>query len=92
MKAAELGITPEAYVREGLQFVSMRTMIEMSEVAQMALFLSSAAARHVSDRPSEYVAMLNMNADTDSCPENESCALVSDDCHGSTARNRHVRG
>jgi NAD(P)-dependent dehydrogenase (short-subunit alcohol dehydrogenase family) len=48
MKAAELGITPEAYVREGLQFVSMRTMIEMSEVAQMALFLSSAAARHVS--------------------------------------------
>ena len=48
MKAAELGIAPEAYVREGLQFVSMRTMIEMSEVAQMALFLSSAAARHVS--------------------------------------------
>jgi hypothetical protein len=26
----------------------MRTMIEMSEVAQMALFLASAAARHVS--------------------------------------------
>ena len=48
MKAAELGVTPEAYVREGLQFVSMRTMIEMSEVAQMALFLSSEAARHVS--------------------------------------------
>ena len=48
MKAHELGITPEAYLREGLQFVSMRTMIEMSEVAQMALFLASAAARHVS--------------------------------------------
>jgi NAD(P)-dependent dehydrogenase (short-subunit alcohol dehydrogenase family) len=48
MKAQELGITPEAYVREGLQFVSMRTMIEMSEVAQMAVFLSSTAARHVS--------------------------------------------
>ncbi len=47
-KAAELGITPEAYLQEGLQFVSMRTMIEMDEVAQMALFLSSGAARHVS--------------------------------------------
>ncbi len=47
-KAAELGITPEAYLQEGLRFVSMRTMIEMSEVAQMALFLSSDAARHVS--------------------------------------------
>jgi NAD(P)-dependent dehydrogenase (short-subunit alcohol dehydrogenase family) len=47
-KAAELGIAPEAYLQEGLQFVSMRTMIEMSEVAQMTLFLSSAAARHVS--------------------------------------------
>jgi hypothetical protein len=48
MKAAELGITPEAYVREGLQFVSMRTMIEMSEVAEMALSLTSSAVRHVS--------------------------------------------
>jgi NAD(P)-dependent dehydrogenase (short-subunit alcohol dehydrogenase family) len=47
-KAAELGITPEAYLQEGLRFVSMRTMIEMSEVAQMALFLSSETARHVS--------------------------------------------
>jgi NAD(P)-dependent dehydrogenase (short-subunit alcohol dehydrogenase family) len=47
-KAAELGIAPEAYLQEGLRFVSMRTMIEMSEVAQMALFLSSDAARHVS--------------------------------------------
>jgi NAD(P)-dependent dehydrogenase (short-subunit alcohol dehydrogenase family) len=47
-KAAELGITPQAYLQEGLKFVSMRTMIEMSEVAHMALFLASEAARHVS--------------------------------------------
>jgi NAD(P)-dependent dehydrogenase (short-subunit alcohol dehydrogenase family) len=47
-KSASLGITPEAYLAEGLQFVSMRTMIEEVEIADTALFLCSPAARHIS--------------------------------------------
>jgi len=46
-KSEALGITPGAYLAQGLQFVSLRTMIEDDEVADMALFLCSPAARHV---------------------------------------------
>ena len=46
-KSAALGITPEAYLDQGLQYVSLRTMIEEVEIADMALFLCSPAARHV---------------------------------------------
>jgi NAD(P)-dependent dehydrogenase (short-subunit alcohol dehydrogenase family) len=46
-KSEALGITPEAYLAQGLQFVSLRTMIEEVEIADMALFLCSPAARHV---------------------------------------------
>jgi NAD(P)-dependent dehydrogenase (short-subunit alcohol dehydrogenase family) len=45
--AKETGTTAEAVVSEYLQFVSMRTMIEQEEVADMALFLASDGARHV---------------------------------------------
>jgi NAD(P)-dependent dehydrogenase (short-subunit alcohol dehydrogenase family) len=46
-KSEALGITPDAYLAQGLQFVSLRTMIEEVEIADMALFLCSPAARHV---------------------------------------------
>ena len=46
-KSAALGITPEAYLAQGLQYVSLRTMIEEVEIADMAVFLCSPAARHV---------------------------------------------
>ncbi len=47
-KSAALGITPEAYLADGLQYVSMRSMIEEVEIADMAMFLASPAALHVS--------------------------------------------
>jgi NAD(P)-dependent dehydrogenase (short-subunit alcohol dehydrogenase family) len=47
-KSTALGITPETYLAQGLQYVSLRTMIEEVEIADMALFLCSPAARHVS--------------------------------------------
>jgi len=46
-KSEALRITPEAYLAQGLQFVSLRTMIEEVEIADMALFLCSPAAHHI---------------------------------------------
>ena len=46
-KAAATGTTPEALLEEMLQFVSMRTLIEPQEIADMAIFLASDRARHV---------------------------------------------
>ena len=46
-KSEALGIAPEAYLAQGLQFVSLRSMIEEVEIADMALFLCSPAAHHV---------------------------------------------
>jgi NAD(P)-dependent dehydrogenase (short-subunit alcohol dehydrogenase family) len=47
-KSAALGITPEEYIERGLQFVSMRIMIEPVEIAYAVIFLCSPAGRHVS--------------------------------------------
>jgi NAD(P)-dependent dehydrogenase (short-subunit alcohol dehydrogenase family) len=47
-KSAALGITPAAYLEQGLRYVSMRTMIDPLEIAHAALFLCSPAGRHVS--------------------------------------------
>ncbi|MGH6952809.1 MAG: SDR family oxidoreductase [Alphaproteobacteria bacterium] len=47
-KAATLGLAPEAYARQLLEFISMRTMVEPEEIAHMAIFLCSPAGRHVS--------------------------------------------
>jgi NAD(P)-dependent dehydrogenase (short-subunit alcohol dehydrogenase family) len=47
-KSAALGIAPEAYLADGLQYVSMRSMIEEVEIADMAMFLASPAALHIS--------------------------------------------
>lgn len=46
--AADRGITPEALEKEALHFVSMRTWIEMSEIADTCAFLASEEARHIS--------------------------------------------
>jgi NAD(P)-dependent dehydrogenase (short-subunit alcohol dehydrogenase family) len=43
----ERGLDPEAAKTEFLQFVSMRTMIDMREVAAAAVFLASDDARHI---------------------------------------------
>jgi NAD(P)-dependent dehydrogenase (short-subunit alcohol dehydrogenase family) len=47
-KSTALGITPEAYLADGLQYVSLRSMIEEVEIADMAIFLASPAALHIS--------------------------------------------
>jgi len=46
--AADRGISQEALEKEALQFVSMRTWIEMSEIADTCAFLASDQARHIS--------------------------------------------
>lgn len=46
--AADRGISPEQLEREALQYVSMRTWIEMSEIADLCAFLASDQARHIS--------------------------------------------
>jgi NAD(P)-dependent dehydrogenase (short-subunit alcohol dehydrogenase family) len=47
-KASAYGIPVEEYIRRESEFISLRTMIEPVEIAEMALFLCSAAGRHVS--------------------------------------------
>lgn len=46
-KAAALGQPLEAVTQEFLKFISMRTMVEPAEIADMVLFLASGAARKV---------------------------------------------
>ncbi len=46
--ADETGKSPEQARHDFMRFISMRTMIEMSEIGDMAVFLASDAARHVS--------------------------------------------
>jgi NAD(P)-dependent dehydrogenase (short-subunit alcohol dehydrogenase family) len=46
--AEQTGRTTQSVLDEQLQFVSMRTMVEMEEVAHAILFLASATARHIS--------------------------------------------
>lgn len=46
--AADRGISPEQLEKEALHFVSMRTWIEMSEIADLCAFLASDEARHIS--------------------------------------------
>lgn len=46
--ADEHGISFDAAVDEGLRYVSMRTMIDMNEIAAMCLHLASPAGRHIS--------------------------------------------
>lgn len=46
--AEQTGRTAASLLDEQLQFVSMRTMVEMDEVANAVLFLASAQARHIS--------------------------------------------
>jgi len=48
LKAEALGIPLQQYVKREAEFISLRTMIEMSEIADMVLFLCSHAGRHVS--------------------------------------------
>jgi NAD(P)-dependent dehydrogenase (short-subunit alcohol dehydrogenase family) len=47
-KAQALGVTPEAYGRRLLQFVSLRTMVEPDDIAAMAVFLASPAGARIS--------------------------------------------
>jgi NAD(P)-dependent dehydrogenase (short-subunit alcohol dehydrogenase family) len=46
--AKDKGISLEEMEREGLRYVSMRTWIEMSEIADVCAFLASDQARHIS--------------------------------------------
>lgn len=46
--ARDKGVSLEVMEREALRFVSMRTWIQMSEVADACAFLASDAARHIS--------------------------------------------
>lgn len=46
-RAAAAGVTPEAMRAEYLQKISLRRMVTLEDVAAMALFLSSPAARNV---------------------------------------------
>ena len=48
LHAEETGKTVEQAHAEALRYISMRTMIDMSEIGDMAVFLASSAARHVS--------------------------------------------
>lgn len=45
--AEERGISDAQFAEEALKYVSMRTLIEPSEIADMALFLCSDRARHI---------------------------------------------
>jgi NAD(P)-dependent dehydrogenase (short-subunit alcohol dehydrogenase family) len=45
--AADLGMTEEEILKQELKYCSMRTMIEMKEVADMVYFLASDAAPHI---------------------------------------------
>lgn len=47
-KAGALGIAPAAYEEDLVRHISMRTLVEPEDIAQMALFLASPAARFVS--------------------------------------------
>lgn len=47
-RAAKQGTTPEALLEYRLGFISMRTMVDPDEVAQLAVFLASDRACHVS--------------------------------------------
>ncbi|MBL8700517.1 MAG: SDR family oxidoreductase [Alphaproteobacteria bacterium] len=47
-KAEALGVTPAAYERDLVGFISMRTLVEPADIAAMAVFLASPAARFVS--------------------------------------------
>jgi len=47
-KAAARGITIEQQTQEFLSRVSLRTMVTMQDIANMALFLASAAGQHIS--------------------------------------------
>ena len=47
-KAAREGITYEQALAQRLEFISMRTRIDPAEVGDMAVFLASDGARHVS--------------------------------------------
>jgi NAD(P)-dependent dehydrogenase (short-subunit alcohol dehydrogenase family) len=46
--AADKGISAEQLEQEALHYVSMRTWIEMSEIADLCLFLASDEAKHIS--------------------------------------------
>lgn len=46
-KAGEAGITPEALEAEYCRYISMRSKVQPEEIADMAHFLASDAARHV---------------------------------------------
>lgn len=46
--AADRGISAEQLEKEALHYVSMRTWIEMSEIADLCAFLASDEARHIS--------------------------------------------
>ncbi len=46
--AADRGISAEQLEKEALHYVSMRTWIEMSEIADLCAFLASDGARHIS--------------------------------------------
>jgi NAD(P)-dependent dehydrogenase (short-subunit alcohol dehydrogenase family) len=45
--ADERGMTPEEVLKKSLDYISMRTLIEPQELANMVVFLCSDAARHV---------------------------------------------
>jgi NAD(P)-dependent dehydrogenase (short-subunit alcohol dehydrogenase family) len=45
--ADQKGISIEAVAEEGLQYVSMRTLIEMEEIADTVMFLCSDKAKHI---------------------------------------------
>jgi NAD(P)-dependent dehydrogenase (short-subunit alcohol dehydrogenase family) len=46
--AEQSGRSFDSVLAEQLQFVSMRTMVEMDEVANLILFLASPEAQHIS--------------------------------------------
>ncbi len=46
--AADKGVPVEQLEKEALQYVSMRTWIEMAEIADLCAFLASDAAKHIS--------------------------------------------
>jgi NAD(P)-dependent dehydrogenase (short-subunit alcohol dehydrogenase family) len=52
--AAEQGIAPSEMEQEFLRYISMRTWIDPAEVGEMAVFLASDAARHVTN---QYIAV-----------------------------------
>ncbi len=46
-KSAALGVTPAEHERELVRFISLRTLVEPADIAAMAVFLASPAARFV---------------------------------------------